>query len=367
MGKKSFSIRRFEMSDAQNAVELLQIVFKHPFSLDWWNWKFKMNPAGFWGEKGDIWVAESNCRLIGYYAIMPEKLKLGSETITVAQSVDTATHPEFRGIGVFPTLAQKVYAESQDRYCFIYGYPSEMAFKGFSRLGWRDFGIVEYLRFLNYDRPLREFSKSRLAIWFAKAFLKAFGGLKSLSVSVRPSKYESSESKIEEVEQFPNDIDDFWQAARADKEIAIERTKAFLNWRFSKHFGDYKIYIARSTRDRKVTGYLVLRKTEIGKIKNVLDIVDILVLDGEEKLISSFIEIAVRTAEQDKLDLIHCRVPSWHTYAKMLSEKKFVSLNRIFKWVGIYQPRFILYQYSSEKPLPEIEQRFYSLADTDYA
>jgi GNAT superfamily N-acetyltransferase len=355
------------MSDAQNAVELLQIVFGHPFSLDWWNWKFRMNPAGFWGEEGDIWVAESNDRLIGYYAIIPERLKFGSETITVAQSVDTATHPEFRGMGVFPTLAQKVYAESQDRYCFIYGYPSEMAFKGFSRLGWRDFGIVEFLRFLNYDRPLREFSKSRLAIWFAKTFLRTLGGLKSLWVSIRPSKYESSESKIEEVEQFPSEIDDFWRAARADKDIAIERTMAFLNWRFSKHFGDYKKYIARSTRDRKVIGYLVLRKTEIRNIKNVLDIVDILVLNGEEKLISSFIEIAIRTAKQEKLDLIHCRVPSWHTYAKKLSEKKFVSLNRIFKWVGIYQPRFILYQYSSEKPLPDIEQIFYSLADTDSA
>jgi GNAT superfamily N-acetyltransferase len=355
------------MSDVQNVVELLQIVFKHPFSSDWWNWKFKSNPAGFWGEEGDMWVAESNGRLIGYYAIMPERLKFGSETITVAQSVDTATHPDFRGMGVFPTLAKKVYTESRNRYRFIYGYPSEMAFKGFSRLGWKDFRIIEFIRFLDYNRPLKEYSESRLVIWFAKAFLKTFGALKSLSTSIRSRKYESIESKIEEVEQFQNEIDDFWKEAGTDKEIAVDRNAAFLNWRFSKRFGDYKIYIARSMKDRKVTGYMVVKKTEIWKFQNVLDIVDIIALSGEEKLISSFIEIATRIAKQEKLDLVHCRVPSWHKYAKILSKKKFVSLDQIFKWLGIYQPRFILYQYSSEKPLPEIERWFYSLADTDYA
>lgn len=355
------------MSDLQNVVGLLQIVFKHPFSTDWWNWKFKSNPAGFWGEDGDMWVAESNGRIIGYYAIMPERLKFGSETITVAQSVDTATHPDFRGMGVFPTLAQKVYTESRKRYRFIYGYPSEMAFKGFSRLGWKDYRIVEFVRFLDYDRPLGEYSKNRLVIWFAKAFLKTISASKSMSTSIRLRKNESTESEIEEVEHFQDEMDDFWKAAGADKEIAVERTTTFLNWRFSKHFGDYKIYIARSMRDHKVTGYLILRKTEIGKIQNVLDIVDILVLNGEEKLLSSFIEMAVRIAKQEKLDLVHCRVPSSHKYAQIFSEKKFVSLDWIFKRAGVYQPRFILYQYSSEKPIPEIEQWFYSLADTDYA
>jgi hypothetical protein len=355
------------MSDMQNVVELLQIVFKHPFSYDWWNWKFKSNPAGFWGEEGDMWVAESNGRLIGYYAIMPEKLKFGSETITVAQSVDTATHPDFRGMGIFPTLAQKVYMESRNRYRFIYGYPSEMAFKGFSRLGWKDFRIIEFIRFLDYDRPLGEYSKNRLAIWFAKVFLKTLVALKSVSTAIRSRKYESIESEIEEVEQFQNEMDDFWRAAEADKEIAVERTAAFLNWRFSRRFGDYKIYIARSVKDHKVTGYLVLKKTEIWKFQNVLDIVDILALSGEERLISRFIQIAIRIAKQEKLDLIHCRVSSWHKYAQVLSENNFIALNRIFEWLKIYQPRFILYQYSPEKPLPEVERWFYSLADTDYA
>lgn len=181
---KRVSIRRFEMSDVNSVVRLLELVFSRPFSLEWWNWKYRLNPAGFYGEDGDIWVAESNGEIVGHYAVIPEKIKFGSETIMVAQSVDTATHPDFRGMGLFPTLANKVYSECQKRYRFIYGFPSEMAFKGFLKLGWKDFRIVEFVKFLNYDRPLRNFSGKPLIVWAGKLSLKTLRILKFLSPSV---------------------------------------------------------------------------------------------------------------------------------------------------------------------------------------
>ena len=365
--KKSFSIRRFEISDASSVIRLLELVFKHPFSPEWWNWKYRLNPAGFWGEQGDIWVAESEGEIVSYYAVIPEKIKFGSETITVAQSVDTSTHPDFRGMRLFPTLAQKVYSECRNRYRFIYGFPSEMAFKGFLRLGWKDFRIVEFVKFLNYDRPLRNFSSNAFVIWSGKVFLKTLRTLKYLSPSVLLKKRAGNPVEIQKVDQFPDEMDEFWKMARAENEIVLERTTAFLNWRFSKHFGNYQIYIGRSIQDGSIVGYLVLRKTGISEIQNVLNIVDLYALLGEEKLVLNFVDLAIKIAKNEGLDTVHCRIPPWHRYATILSKGGFISLDRVFRWLKLSQPRVIFYQFSKEGTIPKIQQWFHTLADTDYA
>lgn len=372
MVKKSFSIRRFVMSDVSSVVRLLELVFMHPFSPEWWNWKYRLNPAGFWGEQGDIWVAESNGDIVSYYAVIPERIKFGSETITVAQSVDTATHPNFRGKRLFPTLANKVYSECRNRYRFIYGFPSEMALKGFLRLGWKDSRIVEFVKFLNYDRPLRSFSSNAFVIWSGKVSLKTLRTLKYFSPSALLKKYAGSPIEIQKVHQFSDEINEFWKMLRPENELVLERTSDFLNWRFSKYFGNYQIYTGRSTRDGSIVGYLVLRKTEIevgygSKIQNVLDIVDLHALPGEENLVLNFVDMAIRIARNEGLDLVHCRVPPWHRYATILFKRGFISLNRLFRWLKIYQPRVIFYQFSKEGTIPKIQQWFYTLADTDYA
>jgi GNAT superfamily N-acetyltransferase len=366
---RSVSIRRFKMSDVNSVVRLLELVFKRPFSLEWWNWKYRLNPAGFWVEDGDIWVAESSGEIVSYYAVIPEKIKFGSETITVAQSVDTATHPDFRGRGLLSTLARKVYSECQKRYRFIYGFPSEMAFKGFLRLGWNDFRVVEFVKFLNYDRPLENFSKNTSIVWTGKALLKMLCTLKRISLSVQVKKSTRNFVEFQKVDRFPEEINDFWNKVRLNYKIAVERTATFLNWRFSKNFGNYQIYIGRNTKNGSILGYVVLKKAEYGsKLQNVLDIVDICTLPGEEKLAFNLVDIAVSTAENEGLDLIHCRVPTWHEYVHILSKMGFIALNHIFRLMRKYQPRFILYQFSNQKKTSKIQQSwFYTLADTDYA
>jgi len=95
MNKKSYSTRRFVASDVNGILGLFACVYKRQFSHEWWNWKYRLNPAGFLGEKGDIWIAE-NARgeIIGHWAVLPQKVKLGPTTIRAALAVDAATHPD---------------------------------------------------------------------------------------------------------------------------------------------------------------------------------------------------------------------------------------------------------------------------------
>lgn len=366
MNEKSFSTRRFEMSDVSSVVKLFELVFGGRFSPEWWNWKYKLNPAGFCGEQGDIWIAESGNEVVGYWAVIPEKIKLDSETVTVAQAVDAATHPEYRGLGIFKTLVKEVCSEAGNRYGFLFGFPNEI-YKGYQRLGWKSFPIVEFLNFLNSDRPLKSFFTNNLLVWSGKMALKVFRGARYLSPSLFLKKYRGGAVEIQEVERFPDEMDNFWKLARLGYETIIERTAAFLNWRFSRYFGDYRIYIARSVEKGNVVGYIVLRKTEIRGIPNILDIVDLHALQDENRCVLELIGAATAIAKNEGLDLIHCRVPQWHEYAKIMRKLGFISVGRSLEWLKLYQPRLILYQLAEGGRIPRMQAWLYTLADTDYA
>jgi len=366
MNEKSFSLRRFALSDVSNVIKLFELVFGGRFSPEWWNWKYKENPAGFWGKQGDIWIAENGNEVVGHLAVIPEKIKLGSETVTAAQLVDGATHPEYRRLGIFRKLVREVCSEAESRYGFIFGFPDEFH-KVYQRLGWKSFRMVEFLNVLNSDRPLKTFFNNNLLVWSGKMAFRVFRGSRYLSPRLFLKKYRGGAVEISKVERFPDEIDSFWKQARLKYETIIERTAAFLNWRFSRYFGNYQIYLARSVEKGDVVGYMVLKKTEIRGVQNILDIVDLHALPDENKCVLELISLATAIAKNEGLDLIHCRVPKWHECAKIMRKLGFVSLGATLEWVKLYQPRLILYRTAEVGKIPKMQTWFYTLADTDYA
>jgi GNAT superfamily N-acetyltransferase len=367
MENKKFSIRRFRMSDVDGVVKLLRLVFNVDFSREWWHWKYKANPAGFWGEQGDIWVAESEDEIVGCWGVLPVKMKFGPRTITVAQSVDAATHPEYRRQGISKNLSKNVCLDIQNRYDFIFGFPGKIPLKYRMKQGWKTLPLSEFLIFLNYDRPLRNYFKNKLVVRLGKTALRAYiAGRKLIS---RPSiKNGAAEFiEIEKVNYFPNEVDDFWRQVRSEYEMCVERTVTFLNWRFSKHLGDYHVFIARSADTKNVTGYLVLKETKIQSIKNVLDVVDLQTLLGDYNCALDLIDAAIKFANDKELDSVHFRVPTWHMHAKILSKRGAICINHALKLLRIHQPHATFLEFKNVGLIPKIQSWFYTLADTDYA
>jgi len=366
MKKKSFSIRRFRMSDIDGIVELFKNVFEGDFSREWWEWKYILNPAGFRGEEGDIWIAEAdNGQIVGHWAVIPEKMKLGSKTVTVAQAVDAATHPDYRGHGIFKTLVKRVCSDAKKRYSFVFGFPNEL-YRGYERLGWKSFRMVDFLNFINYDCPLKSYFRSNITAWFAKIALKMLRARNYLSLSLHFEKSIGSNVEVEEATEFSNEINDFWKQARSEHEITLERDSSFLNWRFSKHLGNYQKFIARSTETGRITGYMVVKRTNIRGIQGILDIVDLHTLPYEDKSLTTLIKFVIDMAKKDELNIIHCRVSQWHKYAKILRKLQFVSVGRTFEYAKLYQPRLIIYPLAQRVDL-NVNKWFFTLADTDYA
>jgi hypothetical protein len=112
---------------------------------------------------------------------------------------------------------------------------------------------------------------------------------------------------------------------------------------------------------------MVLKKTSILNIHNVLDIVDLQSLNGEDECVLNLIDIALHFAKTEGLDLVHSRVPSWHRYAKLLSKRGFILVNQVSRLLGIPRPHVVLYTFGDEPMVPKFPSWFYTLADTDYA
>src|SRR4030042_387594 len=109
---QKWSTRTFQNGDEEAILELQRTIYgeiadKNKW-LRWWNWKYKQNPAG----EAIIQVAWCDDQIVAQYAITPVNMKFGDRTITAAQSVDTMTHPDYQGRGIFNALSGEVFREA---------------------------------------------------------------------------------------------------------------------------------------------------------------------------------------------------------------------------------------------------------------
>jgi GNAT superfamily N-acetyltransferase len=366
------TLRKFTPADVDGIVNLMNTVFKpEEFTVDWWKWKYVNNPNGFWGEEGDIWLAEDQNKIVGYYAVIPFKMKYYSSTLAVAQSVDTATHLNYRGMGIFSRLAKNVYAAAKERYTFLFGFPSIMSHGGFIKFGWIGLSPASnYQRIYNYDVVIKETVGDKSIVRFGKPILKAYAELKRFSTVFSSRKINGGNVEVEETTRFDDDIDAFWECARRDLSVVVERTKAFLNWRFSSHFGNYRIFVARSVNEGDIVGYMVLRKRV-----NSLDIIDLVTLPRQGRAVLELIENALSIAKTEGVSYVSCRFPKWHENAVLLRKVGFVSMFPILPPMMRSIPRLrknypnpaILYDFGSGVQLPNDSDWFCTSADTDVA
>jgi len=96
-------------------------------------------------------LAEDGDRLAGSYTLWPTELKIGKSVFLGAQSMDTMTHPDYQGQGVFTKLAEACYEIAADRgFKVLYGFPNPLSYPGFvKRLGWTHTGdITHWIRLI---------------------------------------------------------------------------------------------------------------------------------------------------------------------------------------------------------------------------
>jgi len=100
-------------------------------------WKHEENPFG----ASLAWVAEEAGRIIGFRTFMRWEFEQGAEVVRAARAVDTATHPDHRGKGIFSRLTLHSLDELQAAgVAFVFNTPNDQSRPGYLKMGWQVLG-----------------------------------------------------------------------------------------------------------------------------------------------------------------------------------------------------------------------------------
>jgi GNAT superfamily N-acetyltransferase len=122
---------------------------------EFFTWKHLDNPFG----RSLLLVAEHDDRLIGLRAFLRWRLAAGDRVLTAVRAVDTATHPDFQGMGVFSRLTRAALDAMEGQVDLVFNTPNGKSGPGYLKLGWREVGRVPVT--VRVRRPLRLLTSRR--------------------------------------------------------------------------------------------------------------------------------------------------------------------------------------------------------------
>lgn len=220
---------------------------------DYWRWRFRDNPVG----QVLVELAWDGEKLAAHYAVSPVIMNVQGQDSLSGLSVTTMTHPDYRGRGLFPVLADRLYRRMAELgYLMVWGFPNKNSHEGFiNKLGWRD--ICE-IPMLNLD-------------------------LRAVNPTPEPA------TGIAELADFDKRFNRLWSSLSTRYAIAVRRDLKYLRWRFQSST-ENKYHIICYTDEDQLLGYAVWKLYQ----ERELEIVDLLAAD-EENVGASLVEAVVKS------------------------------------------------------------------------
>ena len=129
-------IRRATPEDEPALLELLRVSMGEDavaWTPAYWRWKHAANPFG----ASPVLVAEDSGRLVALRAFMRWTWRSAGQDVTAVRAVDTATHPDYRGQGLFKRLTLRLRDEMNDEgVAFVFNTPNAQSRPGYLKMGW---------------------------------------------------------------------------------------------------------------------------------------------------------------------------------------------------------------------------------------
>jgi N-acetylglutamate synthase-like GNAT family acetyltransferase len=108
-----------------------------PKSREYWQWKHIDNPFG----KSPVILAFENDILVGVRAFMRWQWKSSGQVFESVRAVDTATHPDYQGRGIFKKLTLELLNYcANEGWHFVFNTPNSNSKPGYLKMGWKEAG-----------------------------------------------------------------------------------------------------------------------------------------------------------------------------------------------------------------------------------
>lgn len=101
-------------------------------------WKHDENPFG----ASPMWIALDDDRIVGLRAFLRWRFHDGGgRSVDAVRAVDTATHPDSQGQGIFTRLTLGALSElADDGVDFVFNTPNDQSRPGYLKMGWSEVG-----------------------------------------------------------------------------------------------------------------------------------------------------------------------------------------------------------------------------------
>jgi GNAT superfamily N-acetyltransferase len=146
-------IRPFTDADEDEVIQLLNTSLgggpagERP--AEFFRWKHRDNPFG----RSFMLIAEADGRIVGLRAFMRWGFVAGDSRLRAVRAVDTATHPDHQGRGVFSRLTLEALDALRGEIDFVFNTPNEKSLPGYLKMGWSVAGRVPIR--VKVRRPIR--------------------------------------------------------------------------------------------------------------------------------------------------------------------------------------------------------------------
>jgi GNAT superfamily N-acetyltransferase len=285
----AFSVRPYRDADEALVLDLLSETLgggpTGERSSDFFRWKHLENPFG----RSYMIVAEADGRIVGLRSFMRWRFLAGTLPLRGVRAVDTATHPDFQGRGIFSRLTREALDDLAGETDFVFNTPNENSLPGYLKMGWRPVGKVPIS--VRVRRPVR--------------LLTRFRSGKSGSRGSRPRPPIDAETAAEALLDpgLPLLLAD--ASERRDDRIATRRDIEHLRWRYgSPHLLDYRA--VRKEKEGELVGIALFRVRPRGELWEST-VADVVVPHGDGATARRLLRGVVKAAPVDHLT---CHFPS---------------------------------------------------------
>lgn len=338
-------VRSVQTGDGPEIVSLLNQVFGNWGNLDDWMWKYHTSPIPY---RIDSFLAEHHGKIIGHYGMLPLEMMSGGKTIQAAQAVDAGVLAEYRGCGIFTTMALEALTKAVNSGVeFIYAFPGLLSLNVNLHLGYRTVGFVpEMVRVLDFNRALTmtlsNLSRDLSAWWVMRRRGISTPELVRRLVRLRRSLLffvsfltspnfnrlklnQKLNVVIHKVERIDSRIDSLWEQVRGTTDIGLNKASGYLNWRYNCHPSQkYQVFVADGGKNW--AGCLVMRHTGLRS-----EIVELLVNPERVDLVSDLLSTAISEAHRVGSIAINMWATNKHISYSVLHQHGFISSDRLFR------------------------------------
>lgn len=366
------STRQAEVSDEGEIGAFLKraygdrSIFKYP---ERWNWEYRQNP--YWGKNGlPIYIAFHKNKMIGQTGAMYVPLKIGGIICNAAWSVDSIVLPEYRSKG-YGKILQRISSQNHEIFMSLRSSATNRKIKaGLGSLTL--INVPTYLKWVKVD-PDNLFNAVKTGLrqrrFIGLILMKFYNSLRINTILFLAIKFyiklkNSFSIKIEfdsdfdivEVDDFPNEAEEFWKEFKEYFDILVVRDKKYLNWKYvSQPHVSYRKFIAK--KSGKICGILVLRLAKPPEA-NIGIIAEMLALPHEVRVIRQLTKFSLNFFNGD-VEAIRCAT----------SVKQFSRVLKEFSFSKEYVDPFVFFSKNDNLMRSAAKANsnfFFSVGDHDY-